>query len=68
MNCKSWDEIIAEISDIIKQMKIKFGESKIKWKGLDYDQHVEDYLHTVNYDVLSLNGNYELYRRYEYVA
>lgn len=61
---KSWDEIIAEIFDIIKILKMKYGESKIKWKLLNYNQHTEDYEYTSNYDVLRLNGNYYLEYRY----
>ena len=33
---KLWDEIICEISDRIKEMKLKYGNSKIKWKHMNY--------------------------------
>lgn len=56
---KSWEEIIAEIGDKIKLLKMRFGESKIKWKGLDYTEVAEDFEHTVRYDI-PLAGNHEL--------
>lgn len=61
---RSWEEMINEISDRIKLLKLKYGNSKIKWKELNYDLHTDDYEHTVNYDILTLDGNYNLMYRY----
>lgn len=60
---RPWEEIIAEISDKIKLMKMRFGESKIKWKWMDYSRVAEEYGHAVNYDI-PLAGNHELETRY----
>ena len=67
MVCKSWDEIIAEVCDIIKKLKMKCGESKIKWKDLNYDLHINDYENVARCDLLSLDGNYNLEKRYEII-
>lgn len=53
---KSWDEIISEISDKIKELMLRFGDSKIKWKSLNYKRTVEDYELSVYYD-MPLDGN-----------
>jgi hypothetical protein len=57
--CKLWDNIIVEINDKIKLMKMKFGESRIKWKLLDYSEVAEDYENTVSFN-MPLQGNMEL--------
>ena len=57
--CKLWDNIIIEINDKIKLMKMKFGESRIKWKLLDYSEVAEDYENTVSFN-MPLQGNMEL--------
>ena len=53
---KSWDEIISEISDKIKELMLRFGDSKIKWKSLNYKRTVEDYELSVYYD-MPIDGN-----------
>jgi hypothetical protein len=46
---------------------MKCGESKIKWKDLNYDLHINDYENVARCDLLSLDGNYNLEKRYEII-
>lgn len=58
---KSWGEIIIEVSEKIKELMLKFGESKIKWKSLNYKQAIENHDKLSSFD-MSLEGNYWLDR------
>ena len=56
---KSWGEIILEVSEKIKQLMLKFGNSKIKWKSLNYKQAIDNFEKITSFD-MSLEGNYWL--------
>lgn len=58
-----WEDIISNINDKIKLMKLKYGNSKIKWKELNYNKKIRDYKHVVCYDI-PLEGNHNLELRY----
>ena len=61
---KSWEEIFIEIGNKIKELKMKCGDSKIKWKGLNYNKKCEDWKYVTNYNNLFVNVEDELRRRF----